>query len=169
MPAIGDADRTVHQYRNAHFALRWRIDDGVLNQIAQRVFNRIDLSGNPDRLVRPVETDHAPLPNRPRRQTTNGACRESVEFDNILRRWHGVEPRDAEQLLDQAVHPRRIATEELHGWTVRELVKLCRQDRKWRAQLMRGIGGELALKDQAAFEPVERLVEASDQRQQLAR
>src|SRR5580692_4492061 len=78
-----------------------------------------------------------------------------------------VETGDAEQLLDQPIHPRDLFFESRNFTIALERVEAGSYDSQRRSQLMRRIGSEPALSNKALLQPVERMIDGSDKRQRL--
>ncbi len=80
-----------------------------------------------------------------------------------------VELGDLQELGDDAAHAFDVGMQRLPRGAVAERLDPRAQDRERRAQLMGGVGGELALHAKTVLETIERLVDGGDQRHDLAR
>ncbi len=117
-PVVRDADGAFRQHCYSDFGLRRRIDNGILDQVAQSVFNRIGLTRHPDRLFRTVEVNHALAPDRPRRQPGTAVAARAFsstavcDGDRLSRR--ATRSNCSTSRFIRAASPRRSCTED---WT----------------------------------------------------
>jgi hypothetical protein len=131
---------------------------------------RVAISLDQDLPVGPLRCKGAFVRNGNRRQVGDHLLGEAAKID--LTRYiesDGVEPRHAQELLHEAVHPRDVRLEHRDIVACGELLDGAGQDREWSAQFVRRVGSEAALHGKSLFQPVERLVHRGDKRLHLAR
>ncbi len=161
------------------------VDAAALGRVAQRVVEEVRQQHRERRGValhghvgrpREAEIDALVGGQRGTRDDRVAHERRQVDRGERPRRGFGLEPRHGQQLVDQmgrAIHALLQFRER--GRTGRRVGRargefdLQLERREWRAQFVRGIGGEAALGGERLVEPREQRVEAPRQRLQFAR
>jgi hypothetical protein len=89
----------------------------------------------------------------------------------MLRRLHGerFQLGHLQQLLHQAAHARHILAQRRRDRAIAQRVEMGGEDGQRRAELMSGIGGEVALGAEALVQAIEGGIDRPHQRRQLPR
>src|SRR5215468_935123 len=115
------------------------MNDAVFDEIPDRVGNGMAVTVDLDGAVCADKRNAPLLCDGPGSQTFNHGARDSVQFDGLEFKCDSVESSNAQQLLDEAIHPGHVSFQlcelaiTLHGF------KGARHDGKRRAELMCGI------------------------------
>ena len=144
--------------------------DGVFNEIAQRLMQRIVIGVDPDRRLGAGD-GHAAMPDqRERRHRMRHFESQRGKIGPFVTlQGQGLELGHKKQLLDQPAHAPNIFAERGSNRLVAEGIEMRGQNRERGAQLMGRIGREIPLRAKTLVEAVERGVDGADQRGQLPR
>ena len=146
-----------------------RVMQGVLDQIAQRLMQRIVIAVDGTGASAPITAMSRSRRQRHGRQRLGHLERERREIGLLLRlQGQGLQLGHLQQLVDQSAHARHILAQRRGDRRVAQRVEMGGQDRKRRAQLMRRVGREVPLGAEALIETVERRIDRLHQRRQLA-
>src|SRR5260370_20361380 len=143
--AIGHLDPAGAIDCHGYFRSRRRMNDCVLDEISQRIFDRVRVSLHLDWLIRTGKRNDPLLGDRAgRHHGYNRRC-DLVEIHLVEVERDGVQSGDAQELLDDPVHARAVGPQFLEAAVPVHRLEGPRDDRKRGAQLMSGIGSKLTL------------------------
>ena len=153
-----------------------RVAQRIADQVGEQDAQRIGVAADHARLLlrRCAEIDPPRL--RQRQMVGNDLCRELPQVHRLQCRFAGtgLEPRQRQQLLHrmggalQAILEigEGVGTSRVVGGPLGQLY-LQRQCRQWRAQLVRGVGNELALLLEGSLQPQQEVVQRHDEGQTI--
>jgi len=165
---IGDADAAVRRELHSHLRVRRCKCNRILEQVAQRVLDRVPVPSNMNRVISADKRDGTLLRNRNRRDVFDdvGCSPRKIQILGDVE-CHTVETRHTQQLIDQPIHARNVLPQLCEIAVAFDAIEFCRDDRERRPELVRRIRGEPALHDETVLESVKRPVHSPDQRDDL--
>src|SRR5215467_3115788 len=98
---IGHLDPAATIDRHGHFRSRRGVNDRVLNQISQRILERVSVCFYVDWSLGSDERNGLTLGDGPRRHRGHNRGCDLVEIDRAEFQCDGVQPSDAKELLDE--------------------------------------------------------------------
>ena len=144
--------------------------DGVLDQVAHGAEQRLGMAEHPHRLLAAAERDHLRLRNRDRRHEGDGLGADLLEIGaGVAGDDEAFELGDIEHLVDEVGCLLEVGAQRVAQRAGIHRIDAGADDGERRAQLVRHVGGELALGTEALLEAIERLVDGAHQRHDLGR
>jgi len=96
--------------RHGHLRSIRRVQDGILDQISEGIFEGVSVSVHLHRLFGADKSNGPLLSDGPGRHCGYNGGRNLVEIDSVKFERYGIQPGDAKELLDQPVWQRSRRT-----------------------------------------------------------
>ncbi len=165
---IHDAYASIGVCADRHFASRSGVGNGILDQIPDRVADRVAVPFDDHRFVFAVEGDRFLFSKRPGRHRRHDFGGDIIEINSIRDvQSDRIQTSNAHKLIDEPVHARDISFDLGYLTILLNDIEGGRDNGKRCAQLMGCIRGELTLKVEALLKAVQCAIDRGDQGRDL--